>query len=83
MITSPAPARELTIEEKAAAWDRYIALKQAYDANEKEIQSRYDRRYEFQRQIENNYKQVMGQAGQVVEPCPMCNYEICSCERVR
>jgi hypothetical protein len=46
--------RELTQAEKAAAWDRYISLKQAHDANEREIEDRYSKRYELQRQIDNN-----------------------------
>ncbi len=75
--------RDLTIEEKAAAWDRYIALKQAHDANEREIEDRYTMRYEFQRQIENNYKETLAQAGQAVAPCPGCGYERCNCIPIR
>jgi hypothetical protein len=56
--------RELTQAEKAAAWDRYISLKQAHDVNEREIEDRYTKRYELQRQIDNNYKVTMAQAGQ-------------------
>jgi hypothetical protein len=80
MVTTP--AIELTQAEKAAAWDRYIALKAAHDANEREIEDRYTKRYELQRQIENNYKATMAQAGQVVETCPGCGFEICNCEKV-
>jgi hypothetical protein len=77
-----APATELTQAEKAAAWDRYISLKQAHDANEREIEDRYNKRYELQRLIDNNYKATMAQAGQPVEPCPGCGFEICNCEKV-
>jgi hypothetical protein len=62
-----APATELTQAEKAAAWDRYISLKQAHDSNEREIEDRYNKRYELQRLIDNNYK-VHDGPGRAVGP---------------
>lgn len=72
---------ELTIEEKAAAWDRHVALSQQLQANEREIQSRFDRRYQLQKLIENNVKETLVKGGQEVEQCQVCNFDLCNCER--
>lgn len=72
---------EMTQAEKAAAWDRYTLLKQQYDANEREIEARYTRRYDIQGQIEQHYRTTQARVGQVAEPCGMCSFEQCVCER--
>lgn len=72
---------ELTLEEKAAAWDRYVALTLAAKTNEKEIETRKNLRYELVQKIENNLKAALARVGVEVEQCPGCGYDICICER--
>jgi hypothetical protein len=78
----PSMGEEMPVEEKARAWDRYIALTRQLQANEREIQRRYDRRYEIQRQLELNVKTVfVGEGLLTFETCSNCGFSDCICER--